>query len=83
MRSSDNCSSILRVVKRDLVSVTFPSSLLFSNGKVLGRGCAQRFSLTLRVPKGGALHYETKSMSAERATSILHLCYGVFTDCFF
>ena len=36
MRSSDNRSSITRVAQSNFVSVTFPFSLPFSNGKVLG-----------------------------------------------
>lgn len=69
MRSShaaltDSRSSVSRVVQRNLVSVTFLFSVFppfFLRVKSWGRGCTQRSSLTL-LPKGGALHYETKNM---------------------
>ena len=76
MRSShtaltDSRSSVSLVVQRNLVSVTSPFfPPFFLRVKSWGRGCTQRSSLTL-LPKGGALHYETKNMRQKYFTGLL------------
>ena len=87
MRSShaaltDSRSSVSRVVQRNLVSVTFPFSLFppfFLRVKSWGRGCTQRSSLTL-LPKGGALHYETKNMCQKYFTGLLSSRKWIFNS---
>ena len=68
MRSShaaltDSRSSVSRVARAAQPRLCnfslFPP--FFLRVKSWGRGCTQRSSLTL-LPKGGALHYETKNM---------------------
>ena len=80
MRSShaaltDSRSSVSRVVQRNLVSVTFPFPSLFSLGKVLGT----RLYAAL-LPKGGALHYETKNIRQKYFPGLLSSRKWIFNS---